>query len=720
MMTIAQSYRLRNNLAAARDLATGVVETLTKMVAIENWISLPERNGAELPLVVKNYCVLHNLLFEVDDVSPEQNRNSFGHSGLFARVEMLENVPERMSAAKESLRTMVMKQMEAVLMPHLESEMSEDHALGVCEMVTAMNLWPAVLRQNRERLIELLWSGVRDVFVSAIQSSGLLNDSAVQSLSTTAVTASCSRDEKLSLIGLSDSCRLPAYMQILNGVTAQISDFVGRASQRWALLVVTSGVHCEQSEPADEGEESLWSMIRKHLFALFSAAEGTTALFIEARAQPVCVPSNARDLQLLLTAAQNFMQDMVAQFSRVAETVGGLGDPWSCLCGKSLKAAMTRLGKEHVRSHHARNIEKIRLTVEGEDWGPHDSDADFQSRVCAVFRSDNDSVTQLKSLTVFTDFSDANRSAHTAPCSSPEAEAAVQPHGGQSSSSDPSVVGDGDTKKPFLLPNVDGPLDGRVISISLQMLLESLSDYDDYLGRFPFLAFDIMGEVYDLLKLYISQCAALLLGAMAVENGTLAAITVQHMAVASQNLALLYDGIPLIQKRWEKVVDVEKISPSTPADMARVRQDCKTYRFEFFAKMASLVKEKVDEVGVVSGAQWQANGSEWVMTMLRETARLMRTLKPLLPPSDCRGVVVPLLGTFARMIRAVTMSPDVDEGQRETIRSDVLVFKANLEKFGFDVLRCVALYVSPVDAMNELQEPCATDEAVVEWFFGDV
>lgn len=723
MMTIAQNYRIRHGLTASRDLAVGMMETLSALSANENWISLPERDMTELPAVVENYCALYKALWcgaaAGAGEANNNNNNNFSETGNFTRVRVLRDVPERMLLAKESLHKMIMREIELTFNPLPGSDVEEGRLLRAVRAAGEMNLLPTIIHQNRERLPDIMWTNARSVFVTGMMDSGAVGEKGANSLLEVAVAGDSSREEKLSLIGLSDSCRFPAFMRIFSAIAVQISQAVRQASRCWALLVVGASVRSSfRDVGAHDGEESLWDMSRRNLVALFAAAEGTVALFLEARSRPSCVPTNVHDLETLVKSGYDFMQGMVAVFHDVAAMVGDLGDPWSCLSGKQLKAAVVRLGKEHVRSRHAANIERIRLTLEGEKWVPCDSDADFQSRVSVIFNGGDEAVSALRALIVFTDFKDSRETHPSSPKTCQETAVAPSKEPDAVPDLNSTAVGEAKVNKPFILPSLGGQFDGRVVSVSLQILLEMLHDYDGYLGRFPFLAFDIMGKVYDLLRLYNSQCAALLLGAMAVETGTLESITVPHMAVASQNLALLYDGIPFMQRRWERVVDGDNLPSSISEDLERVRQGCQMCRLELLGKIAALVKEKVGVLADTARREWQDVGSLWVMTTLRETARVMHLLNPLVPVSDCRGVVVPMLGTFARMMRTVMMSPDVDEVELGVMRSDVLVFKANVERFGFDVMRCVELCASPTDAMKESKEPCATDEVVLAWFFG--
>lgn len=64
------------------------------------------------------------------------------------------------------------------------------------------------------------------------------------------------------------------------------------------------------------------------------------------------------------------------------------------------------------------------------------------------------------------------------------------------------------------------------VTHSLLLLLQALQEYDNLLSAFPFLAYEIIGKMYEALKLYDGQCAAMVLGASAVDLGILKVISV--------------------------------------------------------------------------------------------------------------------------------------------------------------------------------------------------
>ncbi|PBJ79022.1 hypothetical protein BCY84_03498 [Trypanosoma cruzi cruzi] len=717
LLTTARCYRSRNNLGSLCNLAETVMSVSSQMVAIENWVALPERDMMELPVIVEIFCTLQDaILAEHCTGTFSKNAGTLG-VGWITKVSAVKDIPRRVLHLKEKLFVMIMEELEVILLPATRGGGDDGHITRTFRSAMKMGIWPSAARHCNDLLVDALWTAVREAFIAFVMSHCEISDSTANNILSTAVTADSSREEKLTLFEHSNACRFPLYIELLGLILDHVLDFVTQAAQRWGLLLVDISPDPSVSDTEGVNAEDT----RKYFSSLCTAAESFVALLLEVRSQRGKTPTNLRDLETVVSMSCAFLPNMVSNLQGVLEICGTIGDTWGFVSGRRIKSAVTRLVKEHLRSHHAEGVEKLRVSIENETWQPEKIDPAFQSTVDVLCRSDDAAIEELRTHAVFTEVMGENGFCHLAAPVTTATTMARQMlvSAPFNPSYRPLNTCEADTKKLLLIPSVDGHTEGRVVSSSILMLITLLHEFDEYLSRFPFLAFDVMGKIYDLLRLYDSQCAALLLGAMAVENGVLDTITTQHMAVASQNLAFLYDGIPLMQRRWLRATTVDKLASPIVEDIRRVRKDYATHRCEFLGKISGLVKEKVGGLGTVSAEQWQASGNEWVMTMLRETARLMRAMKPILPAEDCRGVVVPLLGTFARMIRSVTMCPAVDADLRAVMLSDVLLFKANVERFGFDVLRCAMLFNSEAEAMTKSVEPFASEADVVAWFFSD-
>lgn len=247
---------------------------------------------------------------------------------------------------------------------------------------------------------------------------------------------------------------------------------------------------------------------------------------------------------------------------------------------------------------------------------------------------------------------------------------------------------------------------GFVVSHSILLLLQTLQEYDQLLAHFPFLAFDILGKIYEALKLYDGQCAAMILGASAVDLGVLQTISVQHLGLASQCIACLAELTPLLQRRYYRFLPSDKLSAFVEKDFDRACKEFLSHRDAFLSKIISVVKENVDKLAKFKPDDWQQKGNSFVMEMLRELARVRKTLKSLLRTIDLHAILIPLIAICTRNLCNVSRSIPADvmakaEGQ---VLSDIHLFKANVDKFGYWALRCMDA-VEPQQSAKPLFRP---------------
>jgi uncharacterized protein YecA (UPF0149 family) len=234
---------------------------------------------------------------------------------------------------------------------------------------------------------------------------------------------------------------------------------------------------------------------------------------------------------------------------------------------------------------------------------------------------------------------------------------------------------------------------GFMVTTSLLLLLHSLYDYDRYLAAFPFLAPDVAMKIHDALKLFDGQCAGLVLGAGAVAQGTLESISVQNLAVASQCTGFLIELAARIKLRLAAVTSGtaagSKMAPFLK-HLDRVQKDLTEHRNEYMAKVAAMVREKIDSTPF-EPAQWSTSGSAWVMMMLKETARAHKHVKVVVRRADQQGFMVPIVGIVAqRLVNAIQSMPaDALHGCRSQIRSDLALVEANTVKFGYNAPLCM-------------------------------
>ncbi|CCD21142.1 hypothetical protein, conserved (fragment), partial [Trypanosoma vivax Y486] len=490
MMMIAQHYRAHKNLSSLRDVAEMMAGMLSQVAKSENWVSLPERDMSELPAMVDSCCFLQRAL-QIKGYGPATRRGSSGDELCsLSRLVAFKDVPQRVVQMRETLCSLIMKETEEVLVPFSDGLPDESQTKLLFKAVSDMGMWPAVLRQGRDRLMTYLWATVRETFIGFVMGHCKLNNKTADDILTSAVSVDCSPEEKLDLLKHSDACKFPLYMQLLNAIIEAVLDFVKHVNRRWAMLVLEQGLQ----RGCDTKGETLLDKTKRYLTSLVSAAEGCVAMLLTVRSGQGKAPTSVRDLETCISSVYAFIQKLTGELKTVATAFESVGHPQDFASGKQLRSAMTRLAKEHFQSHHMENIEKLRVTLENEIWQPQDFDPDFQSRVDVVFRSDAASVAELRGRAVFFDSSSVEGPAKCPTQVATEAATASEAVDGTEGS---AVTGVNDMESVHMalrLPSTSGSFDGRVVSVSVQVMLELLREYDDYLGRFPFLAVDVMGK----------------------------------------------------------------------------------------------------------------------------------------------------------------------------------------------------------------------------------
>ena len=370
----------------------------------------------------------------------------------------------------------------------------------------------------------------------------------------------------------------------------------------------------------------------------------------------------------------------------------------------SFRAALVTLARAFFKQHHNKQQDKMLMVLSQEMWEP-------QSAIEHVYQSYCDQLVDSSDATILS----AKRASVMAN------DAAVSDASGALCSGQSAAASIERFESRMYLQG-----EGYVVGNSVLMLLQCLSEYDSYLCTFPFLANDIVSQVYDALKLYDGQCSALVLGAGAVDQGTLTAISTSHLALASQCMAFLGALIPLLQKRLERLSDDQRVSFLVTLD--RVRKDVVEHRNEFYAKIVSMLRDRVASSNV-DPSQWATHGNAWVLGMLKEGARMLKSLKPILNPPSLRAVCKPAFCFFAQRIKdALAHVPgmqgglsSLDKDLRKRILDDVALFRLNLNKFGFSLIACIQTPAisAAVEVCGTSEDPATdADELVEKYFFG--
>ena len=365
-----------------------------------------------------------------------------------------------------------------------------------------------------------------------------------------------------------------------------------------------------------------------------------------------------------------------------------------------LRAALASQARALFRKEHDRQQEKMLLVLGQEMWTPNEMVEQAYQRYCDLLCAcSSEAVSDFRKLAVDSNVELTNRALQHA-----FGTGRVATEDSEHFERKVYLTDEGKSDEEIVEA-------GFMVTTSLLLLLHSLYDYDRYLAAFPFLAPDVTMKIHDALKLFDGQCAALVLGAGAVAQGTLESISVQNLAVASQCTGFLIELTARIKHRIAAVAGSPKLAPFLK-HLDRVQKDLTEHRNEYMAKVAAMVREKIDGVPFEPG-MWATEGSGWVMMLLKETARALKHIRAVVRPLDRKGFMVPIVGIVAQRVKSAihAMPSDVLAGCRNQIKSDVALLEANSVKFGYNAVLCMETRdVSSALALADPNPPMASRE----------
>ncbi|CAD2213239.1 hypothetical protein AGDE_10341 [Angomonas deanei] len=485
-------------------------------------------------------------------------------------------------------------------------------------------------------------------------------------------------------------------MRILSSLVQAMSDHFSSVVLRWVVSV--SNVLYPSLQFYTERDTLVSTKTVELCQSLLAEEDSIVCLLIVSRAERRPF-SSVEEIERCAQMAYRLRGAAVEFFSRLQHEAP-TGPVTNCLSHFSypptaVQAAITRHARNYFKLQHARQLEKLTLVLESETWNAKESiDPIFQSYLQTLCGSSEKDVAVFDELAI----SEQNLVHHAARRNRAKSTAVNR--------GEDDLLGSMANK---LYVSLDGDSDGRIVCDSTLILIELLQSYDTFLGQFPILSFEVTSRTLELISLYDSYTANLILNAEAVKKGTLSTITINNVCIASQPLALLLDFLPLWQQRimatlrlrstpWENAPTEEskaatkhtKVESFLENEITTVKKSLKLHREQCLGRASTVVLRKVNSLEAMEKGTWSSKGNEWVMTMLREVARLLRAVKPLLPTGDSHGVVIPLIRALSLKIKEITASiPATETASRELASSDLILFKVNVEKFGYDVLAAV-------------------------------
>ncbi|CCW63254.1 unnamed protein product [Phytomonas sp. EM1] len=674
------------------------------------------------------------------------------------RLNFMAPLPSRIAAARRNLEQLLCTQVSLGLQScGTESpSMSGAEFSLVVNAAALMDVLSLPLRTHRESKLRAQWAVVRETVINFLMNrEGCLSNVKADRLLSLAISPEPTIEERKSLLVYCSECRFDLFIQLLEGLIEVLVESVTQSAQCWGYFIL------ECALDALAMYENKHELLARWTFDLFSAlcedAESIIAICLELRCNSKIL-TNIAEVERLVRVGNAFVGRMLYPLgvlsSLHSEMLNKLVD--RIRLGKQIGVDILNLAKHSLKAQHAQQMEKLKLVLEAETWASKDGiDAFFQAQLVHLCSSDDRAVDEFVSQSIEpakNGYTAAEWDAFTtaAPLDTIQTSCLTTSTAParKTTKDDEEAAFSSRPNRLYLSLNEED--NGRVASNSLLILLELLANYDSYLARFPSLGMDVASKMYELLVLYENLCASMVLGAQAMKSGVLTNITTLHLCVASQCVAFLVDFTPRLQQRLVRLLGAASGLTTTAKEQGdsdrtqmsavvlprgsrtankflsfvannfiRVVNDCQAHRNSFFNKINSIVLDKIDRIGIMGNEtkEYSTRGNEWIMTMLREVARLIRSLRPLLPPSDLQGIVVPLLGSLAIKIREVTKPiPASDIDTLNIARSDILLFKANVERFGYDVLRSVEAQSVNVAMQSTDLGPCSSDEDVLAWF----
>lgn len=565
---------------------------------------------------------------------------------------------------------------------------------------------------------------------------------------------------------------LDSVMPLVRSLTSEIaSDCEGESESGESLRRKAMTKTRELLEDLLKEVESIFIMLVESLLSDSGNAVSLTSKDTAATSPNLGSLSNDEVLQI---AQLSF--SLIARLTATVkdvEAVFGVGDDGNQVLQVHvehlLQPAIQCLVHAHFCLRHDKNKRNFTVLLENEKWSPAKSvDPSFQSQLDALCASDGEAYKAFGSLSVETGMRgralvDSARAGNRI---SRESQ-------GRSRS--------GNQK---LYITADDSDEGRTVHDAFFILIDMLYDYNTALGNYPSLAHPIVLSIHEMIDFYDQSAAELILGGKAVRNGSLSSVTPLNLATLSQCFAFLSEFIPHLTSHLLHVLDLTELAARITESRKVVQTDanrrnkltvdiltrefpclmenCATHHRQCFTRIIDIIRAKVgknppllksiDSRGkgqqqdngrvrnagpsngvAVQRLTWSEKGNTWMMDMLKETAKLIRNIRESTNQRDMDCIIVPLIGGFAHKMREITrvMSTgadpegktkvDVEPKEVEEARSSVLVYNANVHKFGYNLLECVKCTTaeSVLRSKGGFREstPCS-EEDVLGFFFG--
>lgn len=401
------------------------------------------------------------------------------------------------------------------------------------------------------------------------------------------------------------------------------------------------------------------------LFAACDAAHGRWAKIVGIRSQ-IHPKLKLQDFLGVYNISQEFISS--------TEKIGGR-------LGYSIRGTLQSQAKSFIEFQHESRMSKMRALLDQENWAEIDVPDEFQSIVNSLCSSesgisgesggasDDTALTsnEVVSISDGPSVADAGPSNSSQHIEQPDTNGTYvdnNPNNDSSRSSVPTENSNSDVSTSSHGNNASTKERGKstlrmlyfrgvayhMVNCGLY-LVKMMSEYVDMNTYLPTLSAEVVHRVAELLKLFNSRTAHLVLGANALQVSGLRSITARHLAMASQVISFTYAIIPEIRRiLLLKVPETYKVLLQSEID--RVAADYKNHRDEIHSKLVQIMRERLlvhlrSLPQIVEG--WNRSEdtdlqpSQFARSLTKEVGYLLRTLSKHLHEEDVQAIFGPVV-----------------------------------------------------------------------------
>ncbi|KAL0310484.1 UNVERIFIED_CONTAM: Vacuolar protein sorting-associated protein 54, chloroplastic [Sesamum angustifolium] len=449
-------------------------------------------------------------------------------------------------------------------------------------------------------------------------------------------------------------------------VKKAIEWIMGNLNGHYAAASVAAAIAHGAAAPETANEEDG----RASSFSSQSPQNATRVTSTQGRGYDTASPNLSKNFRNFLSV-YNISQEFISS----TEKIGGR-------LGYSIRGTLQSQAKSFIDFQHESRMTKMRALLDQENWAEIDVPDEFQNIVTSLCssvsvtngESDAASDDAASSSNEVIPSNDGSSIAHAGLSNSlqtvehsdsngtvvdhiPNANSSRLSAATENSNADVSTSSQGNSAsskergKPALRMLHFRGVGYHMVNCGLY-LVKMMSDYIDMSNCLPALSAEIVHRVAEILKLFNSRTAHLVLGANALQVSGLRSITARHLAMASQVISFTYAIIPG-EFSCSKCLTYKGLLQS---ELNRVATDYKNHRDEIHSKLVQIMRERLlvhlrSLPQIVEG--WNRpedteQPSQFARSLTKEVGYLLRTLSKHLLEEDVQsifGQVVVILHT---------------------------------------------------------------------------